>query len=151
MTNWTTPRALAAEVGVTRQAVEAWLRRNGHTADSDGRWRINAATEADIRAHYAGRTAPPPLRPCAVEGCDRLQMSRRAKVCKLHHDRMRKQGSYERREPGENQRSKTHCPHGHEYTPENTYRYADGRRRCRRCRIAQAAAYRQTRDANDQT
>ena len=27
---------------------------------------------------------------------------------------------------------KTHCPHGHEYTPENTYVYA-GRRFCREC------------------
>lgn|SRR5690606_5793950 len=29
--------------------------------------------------------------------------------------------------------AKTHCPQGHEYTPENTYRYADGRRKCRAC------------------
>lgn len=28
----------------------------------------------------------------------------------------------------------THCPQGHEYTPENTYRYPDGRRRCIACR-----------------
>jgi hypothetical protein len=27
---------------------------------------------------------------------------------------------------------KTHCPQGHEYTPENTYQYADGRR-CKTC------------------
>lgn len=29
-------------------------------------------------------------------------------------------------------RSKTHCPHGHEYTPENTYVYKNGRY-CRTC------------------
>ena len=29
---------------------------------------------------------------------------------------------------------KTHCPHGHEYTPENTLVWSDGHRRCRRCR-----------------
>ncbi len=38
---------------------------------------------------------------------------------------------------GENNRSKTHCPHGHEYTPENTYitQGGDGRpfRKCREC------------------
>jgi hypothetical protein len=28
---------------------------------------------------------------------------------------------------------KTHCPQGHEYTPENTYRYPQGWRRCRTC------------------
>lgn len=30
--------------------------------------------------------------------------------------------------------AKTHCPHGHEYTTENTYRYPNGRRRCKTCR-----------------
>ncbi len=28
---------------------------------------------------------------------------------------------------------RTHCPHGHEYTPENTYKY-NGSRSCRECR-----------------
>lgn len=28
----------------------------------------------------------------------------------------------------------THCRHGHEYTPENTYVYSNGRRECRACR-----------------
>lgn len=39
------------------------------------------------------------------------------------------------------QASKTHCPHGHEYTPENTYRF-QGRRSCRRCVAARARARR---------
>jgi HNH endonuclease len=30
--------------------------------------------------------------------------------------------------------AKTHCPAGHEYTSDNTYRYRDGRRDCRACR-----------------
>ncbi len=30
--------------------------------------------------------------------------------------------------------SKTHCPHGHEYTESNTYRYPSGARHCRVCR-----------------
>lgn len=32
--------------------------------------------------------------------------------------------------------TKTHCPSGHEYTPENTYRYRNGRQ-CRACHYAQ--------------
>ena len=31
---------------------------------------------------------------------------------------------------------KTHCPKGHEYSPENTYKRNDGRRDCRTCHRA---------------
>jgi hypothetical protein len=31
---------------------------------------------------------------------------------------------------------KTHCPRGHAYTPDNTYRRASGARRCRSCTLA---------------
>lgn len=37
---------------------------------------------------------------------------------------------------------KTHCSRGHEYTPENTYIYAEGRRHCRPCALANARARR---------
>lgn len=30
--------------------------------------------------------------------------------------------------------NRTHCPEGHEYTPENTYTYPQGNRACRECR-----------------
>ena len=38
---------------------------------------------------------------------------------------------------------KTHCKHGHEFTPENTYTSAEGTRSCRACRREQARKYRQ--------
>ena len=38
---------------------------------------------------------------------------------------------------GEHWANKTHCPQGHEYTPDNTYTY-DGRRHCRACRHMRA-------------
>lgn len=78
-------------------------------------------------------------------------MSHRAAVCALHNRRMREHGSYERREPGENQRAKTHCPKGHKYTPENTYVFGDGRRRCRPCRLAQVTAAKRARSRKPPT
>lgn len=44
-------------------------------------------------------------------------------------------------------RSKTHCPQGHEYTPENIVRKASGGRGCRACQRIHARTYRQRRDA----
>lgn len=45
----------------------------------------------------------------------------------------------ERTEPAQ----RTHCPQGHEYTPENTYRHPKiGVRMCRKCRVAKASAWR---------
>ena len=39
---------------------------------------------------------------------------------------------------------KTHCPHGHEYTPENIWvRPNDGGKYCRQCRKEQARKYKQ--------
>jgi hypothetical protein len=35
------------------------------------------------------------------------------------------------------QRDATHCKHGHEFTPENTYRRREGGRKCRTCMKAQ--------------
>ena len=35
----------------------------------------------------------------------------------------------------------THCPQGHEYTPENTYRRPSGKRRCRICGRQQSKEY----------
>lgn len=38
---------------------------------------------------------------------------------------------------GAHQKSRTHCPKGHEYTPENTYRQpsAPNKRKCRTCAV----------------
>ena len=38
-----------------------------------------------------------------------------------------------RGDAGKHMLAKTHCPAGHEYSPENTYIAPDGRRRCNPC------------------
>ena len=38
--------------------------------------------------------------------------------------------------------TKTHCKHGHEFTPENTLRKPNGTRKCRECKNAHARAAR---------
>jgi hypothetical protein len=43
-------------------------------------------------------------------------------------------------ENGTNNSRKTHCPHGHEYTPKNTNLYR-GKRNCRRCAVDRATDY----------
>ncbi len=51
-----------------------------------------------------------------------------------------------RGEAGAYNRNKTHCPAGHAYSSENTYRY--GRRRiCRPCHLSREATYRRQRKA----
>jgi HNH endonuclease len=44
---------------------------------------------------------------------------------------------------GAKQRAKTHCPHGHPYDEENTYRYRGGRH-CIACKRAKKAAQRRS-------
>jgi len=41
----------------------------------------------------------------------------------------------------------THCKHGHEFTPDNTYVAVTGRRQCRACARIRAAAHRASRAA----
>lgn len=58
-------------------------------------------------------------------------------------DDMRAKG---RSRSGVRNKGKTHCPHGHEYTSENTMIVRAGRRACRTCHRAKAlAAYHQRR------
>lgn len=44
---------------------------------------------------------------------------------------------------------RTHCPRGHEYTPENIYRKDDGLRRCKECKRAWNREYMRRRRNRD--
>ena len=43
-------------------------------------------------------------------------------------------------------RKRTHCPHGHEFTDENTYTRPDGYKECRACRVERVARFKRKKD-----
>jgi len=49
---------------------------------------------------------------------------------------------------GLRQRAKTHCPHGHEYSKENTYFFPNGKRMCRTCHRIRSRQNRQRKKQN---
>jgi len=131
----TPPNALARELGVTASAVRRWLRDEVDRGGESGPWLIDDDLAARVRARFTATATARAARPtaCTVEGCDRPLKSRG--LCVMHYNRWDRHGSTEHRGGAEHQRAKTHCPHGHEYTEENTIVYpSDGRRRCRTCR-----------------
>lgn len=132
-----TPADLAREVGVSASAVRGWLRRTVDRGGETGPWLIDDDLAARARAHFATLAAARAARPvvCTVDGCENSVKARG--WCRMHYYRWRNHGSTDRLDGADHQRAKTHCPHGHEYTPENTIVYpSDGRRRCRTCRRA---------------
>ena len=58
---------------------------------------------------------------------------RRCLVCSRESSRRYEQRLRDQGRRGIANAAKTHCSHGHEFTPENTYTY-QGRRQCRTCR-----------------
>ncbi|MEV8177176.1 hypothetical protein AB0O99_03910 [Cellulosimicrobium funkei] len=128
-----TPAALARELGVSASIVRRWLRDEVDRGGETGPWLIDDDVAARVRGRFAARTERPST--CIVDECDRDAIVRG--LCRMHYKRWGRHGSTERLDGADHQRGKTRCPHGHEYTPENTIVYpSDGRRRCRACRRA---------------
>lgn len=77
------------------------------------------------------------IRICRLCAVQRWWESREANLAKQQAKR-RARGV----QPGNHNGRKTHCPQGHEYTPENTYDWSDAtrtRRACRACKIEREA------------
>ncbi|KZM34562.1 hypothetical protein [Oerskovia enterophila] len=141
--SWTI-RELAREAGVSRKSVWAWVAEQGWERPTSGPWILDAE-QARLVLERFEQTAPlrTPREPvaCGVDDCERTRAGTQD-VCKMHYQRRARTGSTDRSSGGDWQTAKTHCPAGHEYTPENTYRFpsdAGTRRRCRTCRIAQSS------------
>jgi predicted transcriptional regulator len=132
-----TSSQLAAEFGVTRHAVNKVLRATYGPAEGARRL-LSDEQVAEVRAHFAAvaaRRAARAPRTCVVEGCARPGIGQRG-WCKSHRERWRRAGTFEAGRPGANQLAKTHCPQGHEYSPENTLVFPSEprHRRCFTCR-----------------
>lgn len=142
-------RDVARKSGVTPQTVGRWVRKQGW--ERTGRaWVLDDEQAHQALVHFArtrpGRT-PAPKVECVVEGCERLRVGRQ-NVCRMHYRRRARTGRTEKSTGGARQLEKTHCPAGHPYNEENTYRFPSDnqtRRRCRTCRIAQATAWKRRR------
>ncbi|GAA1404148.1 hypothetical protein GCM10009600_13480 [Oerskovia paurometabola] len=140
-------RELADEVGVSPKTVRTWVAAQGWRRGSR-QWVLDDDQAGLVREHFAETArlrAPAERAECGVEGCERPRVGRQD-VCRIHYRRRARTGSTERSARGARQLEKTHCPAGHEYTPENTYRFPSdnrARRRCRACRIARSTAWKQ--------
>lgn len=70
-------------------------------------------------------------------GCTRVNDCPHRRCCNPRHleDVSRRENRNRGNSPDVmgSQRNRTHCPHGHEYTPENTWRNKRGHRFCRSC------------------
>jgi hypothetical protein len=89
-------------------------------------------TWTTVRAHrVAYEAAVGPIPPCPHRAC-----------CNPAHMRVVTQDvNWARRR----WRERTHCPHGHAYTPQNTKIGSKGEKKCRTCHRAQEAARRAAR------
>ncbi|MFC8732197.1 hypothetical protein ACFT5B_07045 [Luteimicrobium sp. NPDC057192] len=135
---WTS-RQLANELGADRRRITKIAQRR-RWRRHEGEWLFTDEQADEIRRTIRSYDEHVPMTgtPCRVEGCD--QTARFKGMCNTHYRRVSRHGSTEKRDGSDWQRAKTHCPNGHEYTPENTYRFADGRRRCRACRLERASS-----------
>lgn len=132
-------KAKIASFSVVNSETGCWDCRIG-TSDGYGRFRFNGRMTMAHRVAYEAYCGPIP------DGfqIDHLCRNRRC-INPAHLEVVTQQENIRR---GIARCAKiTHCPDGHPYSDDNTYRDKNGKRHCRQCNRAQAAAYRQRKAA----
>lgn len=109
-------------------------------ADGYGHLRINGKDARAHRASYELHVGPIP------EGYELDHTCHDPERCRVppcphrrcvnweHLQPVSRQTNHQRSGAGMRNADKTHCPRGHPYDDENTYRTPEGRRQCRRCK-----------------
>lgn len=122
----------------TESGAGCWIWDGPTDKDGYGRAKISGKTRRAHRAFYEKFVGPIPF---GFE-IDHLCNVRRC-VNPKHLEAISREMHIRRSSFGVYQTLKTHCPRGHEYTPDNTIRkpHAPSRRYCRECNRNSCRAY----------
>lgn len=122
---------LLAKVNKTDSCWIWMASQNGH---GYGQFRYRGMTRSAHRAAYELLVGPIP------DGLDLDHICRvRNCVNPDHLEPVTHAENVRRGNSGSKWAAKTHCPHGHAYTPENTVHYPSGSRACRTCQRGRTA------------
>lgn len=148
--------AIASEVGVSRERVRQILKEEGMVTDPRPKHYCRCGKQIPVRPSYCSTACQQDAKQ------ERLQAKLTTLVCTIcqqpfqlnakrviyqraHFNKLKGgptwrgrfcsktcQGKHIGQIKAARQRAKTHCPQGHEYTPDNTYQWKRGRT-CRAC------------------
>lgn len=125
---WRTTKPRILRPGIMRGYERVSLQRNKHVEQ--------VAVHRLVLLAFAG--------PCpeGMEACHANDERRDNRLGNLRWDTKRANCADRTRNGGSPNANKTHCPQGHPYSPENTYRNG-GSRKCRKCHIRRSVERKQ--------
>jgi hypothetical protein len=124
-----------------------WEWTGSKDAHGYGRLNIKSRSASSLLAHriaYEVANGPIPAGAAVCHSCDNPPCCNPAHLWLGSQSDNLRDASAKGRMRGQSQ---THCAHGHEYTPENTYRRPTGGRDCRACIRTRVADYQRRRAA----